>query len=121
DGRISSKYLRIICRCPSGIGSLSSTASDIFLYLAYTSLYDRPAAWRASRLAGVSVSDGPSPGVPVRASSFPCVTRVVFSPSTLPLVVMPQLLDGDLDFSGFLPVTRLLYANCDLLSLSSPS
>src|SRR5262249_8330634 len=26
-GRISWKYRRIVCRCPSGIGSLSSTAS----------------------------------------------------------------------------------------------
>src|SRR5437899_11283116 len=54
-------------------------------------------------------------------SSFRWLRRLVFSPSTLPLVDMPQLLDGDFDFSGLLPVARLLYAKRDLPSLSSPS
>ena len=38
---IDSKYLRMVCRCPRGIGSFSSTDSVSLLYLANFSLYSR--------------------------------------------------------------------------------
>src|SRR5438874_6380526 len=81
----------------------------------------RDACWRASGDEVVSVSLGPSPGVPVRSISCRWLNRLVFSPSILPLDVMPQVDDGDFDFCGLWPVTRLLHWQLHLHSLRSSS
>src|SRR5205823_13284377 len=53
--------------------------------------------------AVVSTSESPSPpGVPVNCWSVRLPFSFVFSPSMLPLIARPQLLDGVSDFFGIL-------------------